>query len=278
MEGVADSNAADSFTKIQMAIRIMPSHQTEGNMLLMVPDNGSAEWQGEYDGDFSDSITAEYFTTDKMEDYFPEMHFNENTVPLGNAKPFCLHLDWSTKQNKKILSKYYSVQDMPLCKLAQNPKFRWQEQDPKDGLDFALWKQHSKKVSSSDDCDSDGVYVKSLTKQGGTCYNYEVIESVCIGVQFTVNEETATYGWSYAGGCFEDGRIANYKPALPGQDYVFDKLDFEVREYVPDLAEKLGSIFSLSGLFSLLSIICIIGAIVCAIIALVRHFRNKSSA
>mmetsp|Transcript_42770 Transcript_42770/g.56482 ORF Transcript_42770/g.56482 Transcript_42770/m.56482 type:complete len:91 (+) Transcript_42770:257-529(+) len=90
-----------------MALRIMPSHQTEGNMLLMTPQNGQAEWAGQYDGDFSDSITEDYFTTDSMLDYFPEFHLSENTVPLGNAKPFCLHLDWSTKANRKILDKYY---------------------------------------------------------------------------------------------------------------------------------------------------------------------------
>ena len=94
-------------------------------MLLMVADTGSAEHQGEYDGDFEDNITEDYYTTDNMEDYFPEMNFNENTVPLGNAKPFCLHLDWSTKANRKILDRYYTVQGFPQCKLAQNPKFRW---------------------------------------------------------------------------------------------------------------------------------------------------------
>lgn len=52
-------------------MRVMPSHKTEGNMLIMVPDNGAAEWAGEYDGDFADSITVDYFTTDSMEDYFP---------------------------------------------------------------------------------------------------------------------------------------------------------------------------------------------------------------
>ena len=108
-----------------MAVRIMPSHKTEGNMLVMVEDNGQAEWQGEYDSSFASSITEDYFTTDNMEDYFPEMLFTENTVPLGNSKPFCLHLDWATKANKRILDKYYSVQDMPLCSLAQNKKFRW---------------------------------------------------------------------------------------------------------------------------------------------------------
>ena len=99
--GIADSNAADSFSKIQMAMRVMPSHQTEGNMLIMVADNGPAEHSDEYTSDFSENVTPDYFTTDHTKDYFPDFSFNENTVPLGNSKPFCLHLDWSTKANKK---------------------------------------------------------------------------------------------------------------------------------------------------------------------------------
>lgn len=57
LAGVSDYNAADSFQKISMAIRIMPSHNTEGNMLIMTPQTGEAEWQGEYDSTFMDSIT-----------------------------------------------------------------------------------------------------------------------------------------------------------------------------------------------------------------------------
>ena len=60
-----------------------------------------------------------------MENYFPDMIFNEATVPLGNAKPFCLHLDWINKANKRQLDKYYSVMDFELCAGAQNLKFRW---------------------------------------------------------------------------------------------------------------------------------------------------------
>ena len=69
------------------------------------------------------------------------------------------------------------------------------------------------------------------------CYKYEVMESICVSVQFKVDEETATYGWSLAGGCFEGGRVSNYMWAKPGTDYTFDHLDFEVREYNPSIAE-----------------------------------------
>ena len=140
MQGVADYNAADTFQKIQMALRVMPSQKTEGNMLLMTPSSGQAEWQADYDSDFTDGITDDFFITDSMRDYFPDLTLNENTVPIGSSKPFCLHLDWSTKANRKMLDRYYQVQDMPLCQMAQNPKVLWQSQDPKTGIDFMLWK------------------------------------------------------------------------------------------------------------------------------------------
>ena len=104
--------------------------------------------------------------------------------------------------------------------------------------------------------------MKFAAKAGGICYQYDILESVCIAVEFKVNEETATYGWSYQGGCFEDGRIANYKTAIPGTEYSFDKLDLEVREYDAGIAERLGSLFSLTGLFGLLATLCLLGAIV----------------
>lgn len=103
------------------------------------------------------------------------------------------------------------------------------------------------------------------------------MESICVSVQFQVNEESASYGWAFAGGCFEDGRIANYKWAVPGTDYSFDKLDFEVREYNASIAESIGSWFSLTGLFGLLSTICILLAIILAAFVVIQHFKNKRS-
>ena len=241
-------------------------------MLVMLPKTGEAEWQGEYDAEFSGQISEDFYTTDELKDYFPDFSFREETVPLGNAKPFCMHYDWSTKANKKILDRYYVVQDMPQCQLAKNPKFRWQESDPKDGLDFFLWKQHSKKVKDAGECDSEAIFIKSKTAQGGTCYAYEVIESVCIALSFKVDEETASYGWSYQGGCFEEGRIVNYKTASPGTDYNFDKLDFEVREYLEDSDE---SIFTLTNILWFLSMLCLVGALIAAGVMIYKHFSSK---
>jgi len=66
----------------------------------MTPDHGTAEWQWEYDSDFNSSIEDNFFRTDHMQDYFPDMFFTEKNVPLGSANPFCLHLDWIPSKNK----------------------------------------------------------------------------------------------------------------------------------------------------------------------------------
>ena len=64
--GVDDYSLAETFKSIQMAIRIMPSQKTEGNMLLGVLEHGKAEWEHEYEDDFADTITEDYFTTDRL--------------------------------------------------------------------------------------------------------------------------------------------------------------------------------------------------------------------
>ena len=113
--GVDDYSIAETFKSIQMAIRIMPSQKTEGNMLLGVLEHGKAEWQHEYDEDFNDTITEDYFTTDRLQDYFPDVLFKESNVPMGNSKPYCLNLSWNTKVNRKVLDHYYAVQNVPIC-------------------------------------------------------------------------------------------------------------------------------------------------------------------
>ena len=109
---------------------------------------------------------------------------------------------------------------------------------------------------------------------GGTCYSYEVIESVCVAVQFSPDPETSTYGWKYVGGCFEDGRVNNYKWATPGTEYVFDKLDFEVREYNGDnISGDIGKVFGYISLVFL--IIAIVAGLRYICLAVVRRVKGK---
>ena len=95
--GIQDTSAADEFSKISIATRIVPSQKKEGNLDVLTMQTGTAEMEDEYDGDVTGSITQNFFQDDQTDDYFPLLSFSENTVPLGNTKPYCIHLDLSTK-------------------------------------------------------------------------------------------------------------------------------------------------------------------------------------
>ena len=95
--GVKDNTAADEFSKISIATRIVPSQKKEGNLDVLTMQTGTTEFEDEYDSSVSGSITQNFFLDDQTDDYFPLLSFSENTVPLGNTKPYCIHLDWSTK-------------------------------------------------------------------------------------------------------------------------------------------------------------------------------------
>ena len=178
----SDKTVADNFDKIQIGLRVIPSHNEEANMIIMTPDKGVAEWEWEYDEGFKGDIEEAFFRTDHMQDYFPDMFFTAPHVPLGSSNPFCLHLDWIPRKNKLQKDRYYKIKNFGICAQALNPKYRWQEGDPKEGKDIYLWKQHTAKAQFADECDEWSIFIKSKVEEGGTCYSYEVIESVCVAV------------------------------------------------------------------------------------------------
>ena len=96
-------------------------------------------------------------------------------------------------------------------------------------------------------------------------------------IDFSVNIETASYDWEYLGGCFPNNEVVSYVPAVPGHDYNFDNTPIQIREYKKSLAERVGSSFSLSGLFSLISVLCLLAAFVVAILFTVEMFRTRKS-
>ena len=62
--------------------------------------------------------------------------------------------------------------------------------------------------------------------------------------------------------------------AEPGTDYVFNKLDFEVREVLP---EDGSSWFSFSGLFGFLSVLSLLGAIGAAVFFVYQMVKGKQA-
>lgn len=133
---------------------------------------------------------------------------------------------------RKMYDMYKTVQGFPDCSNALNPKFRWQQNDPKTGVDFKVWQQDRSHLSSESECTSkSGVFIPALKGDGGKCYNYYVAKRICLMVAYKEHPETASYTWEYRGGCYgSGGEIAVYEKAVPGEEYRFDHVPIEIRE------------------------------------------------
>ncbi len=118
-----EKNIAKTFDQLQVGLRIMPSQNTEANIILM----DYIDTQDQYAGNLNDRADdmKYYFHYAKTPEYFPVMRFTEDYVPLGNAKHMCIHLDWIRKDMRLMYDMYRTVQNFPDCKNAVNPKYRW---------------------------------------------------------------------------------------------------------------------------------------------------------
>jgi hypothetical protein len=97
--------------------------------------------------------------------------------------------------------------------MSTNPKIRWQENDPKNGVDVNIWQQHIEDISCSTSytCESacPGVYKPGPSDTIGKCYTYEVVVKICLEVGLLVDADTGLETWEYKGGCY-----ANDAPSL----------------------------------------------------------------
>lgn len=134
--GIEDARAADEFSKIALGAMVVPSQKKEGNMDVMLSVKGTGSFEDEYDGDVQGSITDEYFAFEDTQDFFPDLVFTENTVPYGNPKPYCIHLEWNARNRRNMIDRYVSVKGQPRCKNSLNSKVRWNPTDPMNGIDF----------------------------------------------------------------------------------------------------------------------------------------------
>lgn len=160
---------ANQYARIQMAVRVMPSQNTEGNMILM-------EWTDKahaVDSELGQKVDLgdHYFQFKDTKDYFATLKIVEDYAPLGDSKPMCIHLSWVKREMRKMVDKYRAVGQMGMCDNAMNPKFRWQKDDPKDGVDVKPYLQKSY-YTDKDACNGNDIFVKSTTHDGGMCFKY----------------------------------------------------------------------------------------------------------
>jgi len=75
--------------------------------------------QDDYD-DSKLNTKGSYFYYDKTKNYFPTVHYSDSHVPIGNAKPYCMHINWSKVQDKYVTDKYHNVTGLPTCSESSN--------------------------------------------------------------------------------------------------------------------------------------------------------------
>jgi hypothetical protein len=62
-------------------------------------------------------------------------------VPVGTAKTLCIDPTWSPLSMAKIVDRFRKIQGLPTCENSENPKFRWNPEDPTHGVDINVWTQ-----------------------------------------------------------------------------------------------------------------------------------------
>jgi len=108
------ATAPDNFDKINMSLRIMPSQNTEGNILILDSTKAESPYVEEYDPE-KINLNTQYFMFNKTVNYFPTVHMTESYVPIGTSKPFCMHMSWIRAGNQYQYDKYIEVLDQPNC-------------------------------------------------------------------------------------------------------------------------------------------------------------------
>ncbi len=119
----------------------MPSQNTQDNMLYM-------DWVSmTTSNEMSDSATAQdYFYNKSLHiindtrDYFPVLNLQPEFVPVGDSKHLCVNLAWTPLPKARVKNSFKSIEGLPVCSNAQNLKIRWQQSDPRNGVDIQIWK------------------------------------------------------------------------------------------------------------------------------------------
>ena len=153
---------------------------------------------------------------------FPPLHFDADHVPVGDSVPYCLGLSWTTVKKRNQYDKYISLRGQEPCAEYTRGNSQWEDDYPKHGVNFKLWKQIAQKGDSS--C-SGGIYISS----SDNCYRYEIATNVCVMAKFSHDAERNTYSWVYTGGCFTDNQPVWYEALSPYETARFQELKFQVR-------------------------------------------------
>lgn len=126
----------------------------------------------------------------------------------------CMGVSWTPYSKRTQYDRYLNIRNMPECDEAMSGRSQWEEDYPKRGIDFNIWKQSQTKGDKS--C-SNGIY----SEMSDLCFRYKVMTQVCIFIKLKHDSELNQYSWVYTGGCFEGGKPVNYDDLRPGEIRTF---------------------------------------------------------
>ena len=215
---------------VSVAVKIMPSENTKGNMIVMNPQSEDLLKEKKLSRVYN--YSQSYFFHINTTMYFPIFHFIRPDVPVGDSEVYCVHLFWSTKENEMTLELYESFKGFPQCSKAFNPRVIWHQHDPTHGVEVYTWKQEMLELegcNTKDTCQKKcdkykGIAKKTRQKGGYVCYNYKVLSEICLTINYN-----GTDSWTYAGGCFENSSPVKMVTATPGETYTFENVKVQVR-------------------------------------------------
>lgn len=217
---------------IKVGLKIMPSANTEDNIIIM---NYIKNSQGE---DKIGNVDKSYHRFMDTHDYFPAINVKKEYVPFGDPDPYWLYLSWATIDKSKMKDKYKPFLGMSRWSILGKGHILWNSNDPKQGIDIKMWRQE---VFKLDNCGDDWDYLWESTYRGVYTFNKWYSYSVVEKIWFKVEEESQdssddNYKWKIVEGWYDDGSYTKMTKAIPGFEYDFDHVPIEVRAYADPFA------------------------------------------
>jgi hypothetical protein len=214
---------------ISVAVKIMPSENTRGNMIVMERRKDTQLDEQKIARKYNYSQSYFYHSNTTM--YFPVFHYERENVPVGNSEIYCVHTFWTPVENEMTLELYESLKGFPECRKAKNPRVIWRQHDPTTGAEILAWQQKATPLTGCHSheacqkvCDKSGGIAKSGSGKSYICFTYKVVSEICLMMHYNGSDS-----WTYAGGCFENGSPVKMVPAVPGESYTFEHIRVQIR-------------------------------------------------
>ncbi len=227
------SENLSQFDAINLGVKIMPSYNTERNILYMKHSEKYEKTKIPNTQDLMESyeLNTTFFRLNHTNKVFPKFKFTKDNIPVGDSVTMCLSANWAPTERGKNFDIMKEVKGFPNCTQAETGKFIWNDEDPTTGVDIPVWIQHGYEADCEDqNCDDycesnhNGFFVNGAKKH--MCYSYDILDGICIVIAY----DKVRNEYTYQGGCFEGGKAYMMVPAKLNEVYYFSGIEIEIRD------------------------------------------------